>query len=465
MHDSRPVIQVDALTKTYQVYARPQDRLKQILWGRWRQYGHAFHALNQIAFSIHAGETVGIIGRNGSGKSTLLKLICGTLEPTQGQVHVNGKVAALLELGTGFHPEFTGRDNVRMNATLHGLAPATLDARMDSILAFADIGDFINQPVKTYSSGMQVRLAFAVIAHVDADILVIDEALAVGDAFFVQKCMRFLRDFQQRGTLLFVSHDTAAVINLCERAIWLDNGQQRAIGPAKAICEAYLVARWKKRDGWEAETVDTQANGEARPTAIQDADCVALNTQPVATVDQRMAWEPRPRQLAWALPPCTSPSAEHPASPTVVLHEIYFLSAQQTRMLWFVGHEWVTLTLRLQCLQALAHPVVSFFIKDRLGQHLFGDTTYFSTLKQAVPVAAGEDLRIQFQFQMPVLPAGDYLVDVVITDQQPDAWVQLAWFFDALHFNSHANSTHRGLIGIPMTSVTLNTQTLQEMNT
>lgn len=465
MHDSPPVIQVEALTKTYQVYARPQDRLKQILLGRWRQYGHAFHALNQIEFSIYAGETVGIIGRNGSGKSTLLKLICGTLEPTQGQVHVNGKVAALLELGTGFHPEFTGRDNVRMNATLHGLAPATLDARMDSILAFADIGDFIDQPVKTYSSGMQVRLAFAVIAHVDADILVIDEALAVGDAFFVQKCMRFLRDFQQRGTLLFVSHDTAAVINLCERAIWLDNGQQRAIGPAKAICEAYLVARWKKRDGWKAETVDTRPNDATGPTPTEGLDCATLSAQPMATADQRLAWEPRPQQLAWTLPPCTSSTAGHQSSPTVVLHEIYFLSAQQTRMLWFVGHEWVTLILRLQCLQGLAHPVVSFFIKDRLGQHLFGDTTYFSTLRQAVPVATGEDLRIQFQFQMPVLPAGDYLVDVVVTEQQADVWVQRAWFFEALHFNSHANSTHRGLIGIPMTSVTLNTQTLQEINT
>src|SRR5690606_4084636 len=169
--------------------------------------------------------------------STLLQLLCGTLTPSGGEVIVKGRVAALLELGAGFNPEFTGRDNVYLNASILGLSRGEIDARFDDIAAFADIGEFIDQPVKTYSSGMYVRLAFAVIAHVDADVLIIDEALAVGDALFTQKCMRFLRRFCENGTLLFVSHDSAAVTSLCERAIWLEHGTVRAIGPARDICK------------------------------------------------------------------------------------------------------------------------------------------------------------------------------------------------------------------------------------
>ena len=218
---SELAIRVEHLSKCYQIYERPQDRLKQSLWRGRRQFFREFWALRDLSCTLRRGETVGVIGRNGSGKSTLLQMICSTLTPTAGTIHVNGRVAALLELGAGFNPEFTGRENVRMNAALLGLTPSEIDARLPAILAFADIDDFVDQPVKTYSSGMFVRLAFAVIAHVDADILIIDEALAVGDGFFTQKCMRFLREFRENGTLLFVSHDTSAVLNLCDRALWL----------------------------------------------------------------------------------------------------------------------------------------------------------------------------------------------------------------------------------------------------
>jgi lipopolysaccharide transport system ATP-binding protein len=202
------VISVRGLGKRYEIYDRPGDRLKQFILPRMsravglsaRQYFREFWALNDVNFEVGRGETVGIIGRNGSGKSTLLQMVCGTLNPTNGSIRVRGKVAALLELGSGFNPEFTGRENVHMNAALLGLRSDQIEARFDDIVAFADIGDHIEQAVKTYSSGMLVRLAFAVIAHVDADVLVIDEALAVGDAFFTQKCMRFLRNFMQSGT-------------------------------------------------------------------------------------------------------------------------------------------------------------------------------------------------------------------------------------------------------------------------
>lgn len=207
-----------------------------------------------MSFHVQKGETIGIIGRNGSGKSTLLQIICGTLTPSGGRVAINGRVAALLELGAGFNPEFTGRENVYMNAALLGLSKAQIEERLDAIFAFADIGGFVDQPVKTYSSGMYVRLAFAVIAHVDADVLVIDEALAVGDAFFTQKCMRFLRAFMERGTVLFVSHDTNAVVNLCTRVVWLDKGRVREIGPAKDVCDSYLEAFYESSIAHRGET-------------------------------------------------------------------------------------------------------------------------------------------------------------------------------------------------------------------
>ena len=207
---------------------------------------------------MRRGQTLGVIGCNGLDKSTLLQIICGTLYPTQGEVRVQGRVAALLELGSGFNPEFTGRENIFFNAGVLGQAEEVTRARLAAIEAFADIGEFIDQPVKTYSSGMLVRLAFAVIAHVDADVLVIDEALAVGDAFFTQKCMRFLRGFMQTGTVLFVSHDTNAVKSLCNHAIWLDQGRLRQQGTPKEVCEAYLR---------ELYAQDAQAGGpgEAQP--------------------------------------------------------------------------------------------------------------------------------------------------------------------------------------------------------
>lgn len=215
-------IRVTGLGKTYKIHDAPSDRLKEMLIAplrrrlglRKKSYSRTFKALQDVSFELRKGETTGIIGRNGSGKSTLLQIICGTLAPSEGTVEVNGRVAALLELGSGFNPDFTGRENVYMNGAILGLSEAEIDAKFDSIHAFSEIGDFIERPVKTYSSGMMVRLAFAVIAHVDADILVVDEALSVGDAFFVQKCMRFLRKFMETGTVLFVSHDTGAVINL-----------------------------------------------------------------------------------------------------------------------------------------------------------------------------------------------------------------------------------------------------------
>jgi lipopolysaccharide transport system ATP-binding protein len=241
-------IKVENLSKCYHIYNQPHDRLKQSIYPRFqslmgkqpKQYFREFWALKDVSFEIKRGETVGIIGRNGSGKSTLLQMICGTLNPTSGSVRTNGRIAALLELGSGFNPEFTGRENVYMNAAVLGLTRAETEARFNAIVSFADIGEFLEQPVKTYSSGMMLRLAFSVTVHVNADILIVDEALAVGDAFFTQKCMLRIKELMSTGvTFLFVSHDSNAVKSLCGSAMLLDRSQLICAGDTNAVVETY----------------------------------------------------------------------------------------------------------------------------------------------------------------------------------------------------------------------------------
>lgn len=238
---SEVTIRVENLSKCYHIYNKPQDRLLQMLFRGRRQYFREFWALRDVSFEVKKGETVGIIGRNGSGKSTLLQMICGTLNPTTGNIMVKGRIAALLELGAGFNPEFTGRENVYLNGAILGLSPEEINERYDKIVAFAEIGEFINQPVKVYSSGMFVRLAFAIQANIEPEILVVDEALAVGDVYFVHKCMHRFHQLREAGTtILFVSHDATAIKTICNHAIWLDEGKLAGKGKASLVVDQYL---------------------------------------------------------------------------------------------------------------------------------------------------------------------------------------------------------------------------------
>lgn len=240
---SEMAISVEGLSKHYHLYEKPFQRLLQMFTGRRKQYFNTRRVLNDISFQIKKGETVGIIGRNGSGKSTLLQLICGLLNPSGGSIKTHGRIAALLELGAGFNPEFTGRENIYLNGIMLGLSVEEIDEKYAAIEAFAEIGDYIEQPVKTYSSGMYVRLAFAIQANIDPEILIVDEALAVGDAFFVHRCMDRLHQLQARGTsILLVTHDGMLVKRFCNRAIWLDQGRIRAIGASSPVVDEYLTS-------------------------------------------------------------------------------------------------------------------------------------------------------------------------------------------------------------------------------
>jgi lipopolysaccharide transport system ATP-binding protein len=442
------VIEVANLFKSYETYISPRDRLKQfilppiqkLLGLRVRSYCEYFPALHDISFTVNQGETFGIIGLNGSGKSTLLQILCGTLSPTSGVVNVKGKVAALLELGSGFNPEFSGRDNIFMSGRLYGLTNEQINARFEQIAAFADIGDFIEKPVKTYSSGMYVRLAFSVIAHVDADILVIDEALSVGDAYFVQKCMRFLRNFMERGTLLFVSHDISAVTSLCSRAMWLEKGSLKILGEPKEIVRLYL-------EGLVSQSQDISAAKKAsvdKTCDIEEADYVDMR--------DRFINQTNLRNDIQIMPFGDAPDTFGAGGAKIV--DAFIQDAlTKSRLSFTVGGEYVRLVIKAEAITDLDGVILGFDLKNRHGQTIFGDNTYLTYRIDPQHIVSGQQISAVFEFRMPVMPVGDYAITVAIATGSQDSHVQHHWVHDAIILRSQASRVCFGEVGIPMKNI------------
>jgi len=463
------VIQATGLSKAYRTYQQPADRLKQALHNRLRSAFRGYDriwpdrcyytehcALHPFDLQIMRGETVAIIGKNGSGKSTLLALLCGTTSATSGEVEISGRVGALLELGSGFNPEFTGRENVYMNASLLGLSTAETEASMRDIASFADIGEYFDRPIKTYSSGMAMRLAFSVIAHVDCDILVIDEALAVGDAYFQQKCMRWLRQFQKKGTVLFVSHDVGAVLSLCTRAVWLDDGKTQMIGTAKQVCEAYNRFIHQMSTGQPisphkpSAAVEESASEPPKaetpsgePPEPDETKAVVTSSEPAGTATVttlRTAAVPPVRSV---LP--TPPEPQSSVFDTLATSDSFgtgmakivsgtLLSANGSELPILEGGETVQLSIRAQALQSLDRVIVGFIIKDRLGQPIFGDNT-LERNGRTLNLNEQDSVSASFTFQLPLLAAGRYAVTLAIATGSLAEHVQHHWIHDALMFD------------------------------
>ena len=424
-------IEVNGLSKCYQIYDKPSDRLKQMLMRGRKQYYKEFWALKDVSFKIKKGETVGIIGRNGSGKSTLLQMICGTLNPTGGEVKVNGRVAALLELGAGFNPEFSGVENVYMAASLYGLSKEEVDQRFDAIVTFADIGDHIHQPVKNYSSGMYVRLAFAVIAHVDADILVVDEALAVGDAVFTQKCMRFIRGFAKKGCLLFVSHDVGTISSLCDSAIWLSDGELRMSSSVDDVVNGYKLYCNEILYGSKIRKQNKNVNQE-KP--INNKDFVNVNKYNglvtiIDNIDNADGW--------------STGGAE-----------IVSVQMRPDSGFVFKGNEKITLKIKAKSKKIINKPIIGFYVKDKTGQALFGEHTYFSQ-SNIECVNADEVFYGVFSFMLPMLVNGDYSMTVSVAEGDPFVQTQHHWLHDAIIINVNSDKLRYGVVGIPFSEVGL----------
>jgi len=455
-------IAVESLGKKYDIYTQPADRLKQMILPRIgrmvgkgrRAYFNEFWALRGVSFDVRRGETVGIIGRNGSGKSTLLQMVCSTLHPTEGTVSVHGRIAALLELGAGFNPEFTGKENVYLSGLLYGIRESELRKRYQSIVDFADIGEFINQPVKTYSSGMYVRLAFAIAAHVDADTLVIDEALSVGDVRFTQKCMRYLRDFQTRGTLLFVSHDTGAVTSLCSRAIWLDAGRMVMDGSAREVVEHYLAVQHAADRASLGESVTVRASISEAGVVTNEVTAVSA-VMPVDVVDPR---QPvlngvATRNLVEVFDfDARRINSEFGAGSARIV-DVQLLDVDGKAHQLTAGGEIAELVIEAETRDSIEAPIFGFYVKDRLGQRLFGDNTYVTYREQSVHARPGARLRAHFRFRLPVLPSGDYSIDVALATGTQENHTQQHWIHDALTFRAIESTMRHGLVGIPMHAI------------
>jgi ABC-type polysaccharide/polyol phosphate transport system ATPase subunit len=407
-------LRVESISKQYRIYNRPSDRLKEtVTRGRWRAH-REFWALKDISFEIEAGTTTGIIGPNGSGKSTLLQIITGTLEPTHGRVWLEGRVAALLELGAGFNAEFTGIENIFMNASLLGLSRAETEALLPEIASFAEIGDFIYQPLKTYSSGMYVRLAFAVAIAVSPQILIIDEALAVGDAVFQHRCTRRIKEMQENGTtILFVSHDPGAIRALCGRAILLNQGRMEADGPP-----AEVLARYQKVI-------------MAQEAAYAQAELVREKPQPTAEEIDAPQFTYR-----------------HGNGSAEIL-KVELLDASHEPAAIVESGQLVHLRMQVVFNEDVVDPVYGFIIRNRHGIHLYGTNTRVQGITSGL-IKSGSRVETTFSFNCWLAPD---LYSISIAVHSPEA-VSFDWLDGSLFFRVISAIPIEGVANLNATATT-----------
>jgi len=408
--------------------------MQRIVKRKEQNYFKEFWAIRNISFDVKKGETIGIIGRNGAGKSTLLQIICGTLHPSAGSVEVHGRIAALLELGSGFNPEFTGRENIYMNASILGLSSTEIESKFADIISFADIGDFIEQPVKNYSSGMLVRLAFAVIAYVDADILVIDEALAVGDAFFQQKCMRFLRAHQDAGgTILFVTHDTASVLSLCGKALLLFPGGNRPpiFGDTERLCKLYLEELYCDPD---------------RGKNLLDSDELVIDEKKSLHKHYKFDGDMNPDTIYVASE--FRKSAESFGEGGASIVDAGFYDDKSRRLNTIHGEDFVHFIIKAEIHCRIIRPAFGFMIKNFLGENLFTEGTDLHFRKHKLIFEEGDIVSATFSFRMPHLIQGKYMINVALAEGMGADHVQHKWIHDAIQLDVLSSRLVHGYCGM-----------------
>ncbi len=405
------LLRLSHVSKAYPLDERPSARLRALFPALFHAESKLFWALRDVSFELRRGESLGIVGANGSGKSTLLQIAAGILRPTEGSVEVNGRLAGLLELGSGFNPEFTGRQNVQLSASLHGLSAKQTAERFEEIVAFADIGDFLDQPVKTYSSGMLMRLAFAVSIHVDADILLVDEALAVGDIAFRQRCMHRIHQMRERGlSILFVSHSSEDVRAISDRCLWLDLGSMQALGATDGVVGQYLANMTARDAAMIASEVAAQT--ARAPFAAPEL------APPVAFAGHRFGDARVTLSGATFLIESAPAGAPQPACQQPVLRR----------------GDLVTVRLSFKVHQPLALPIAGFMVRDGQGRCVFSSNTTREGF-QMPPLVAGDHMTVDFVWTMPWLAPATYGLTLAVSDGTLAQHVICDWAYDFLSFS------------------------------
>ena len=394
-------IEVKNIKKEYRLYDKPSLRVKEALSIRGKKYHKVFSALRDISFQVEKGEMLGIIGKNGAGKSTLLKIITGVLTPTSGEIKINGKVSALLELGAGFNPEYTGIENIYLNGSMIGFTKQEMDMKLDDILTFADIGDFVYQPVKTYSSGMFARLAFAVAINVEPDILIVDEALSVGDVFFQAKCYKKLEDLKNSGkTILFVTHDMGSVIRYCNRAILINDGVIAAQGNPDEIVDLYkkvLVGQFDNNS--EDDQQDEEIQG------VQPVEGETWKAYMLINPNCQIYGDKRAEIVDFG-----------------IFDENEAINNTVRKMREF------TIKMKVHFYETITNPIFAFSIKDTKGTEITGTNTIIEKTETGT-VKAGEEIIIEFK-QIMRLQGGQYLVHLGCTGYEGDNLVVYNRLYD-----------------------------------
>ena len=399
-------IEVKDLVKVYNLYNSSADRLKEIFSIRGKKFHDNYYALNGINFSVKKGETFGIIGTNGAGKSTLLKLIPGVATPTEGAVNVNGKISALLELGAGFNKDYTGIENIYLNGTMMGYSREEMKQRIDSIVEFADIGDFIYQPVKTYSSGMFARLAFAVAINIEPEILIVDEALSVGDVFFQNKCYKKFEELREKNiTVIFVSHDIGTVKQLCSRVLWLEHGIQQMVGDSVEVCNEYSNSILKKR----AKEFEKNNNTEFKESVSITKE-LKLEDYPEITYTN-----------------------ESILDENVKIISSFISDHNGKRVSSCLAGEKYTISIVFSTKRDIPECIAGFVIETVKGLWVINCNSIASGLKDTFSVKKDTINKIDFTFQMPKLVNGDYVVGVAISEGSVLDFKVLTWLYNVLY--------------------------------
>ena len=423
------IVQAEKISKCFRIYRRPSDHLKELFSLGKRRFHEPFWAVKDVDLQIERGCCLGIISENGSGKSTLLRMIAGVIRPTSGSIAVQGRVSALLELGAGFNPQFTGRENVFLYASILGFTDAQTRERIPSIEKFAEIGEFVDRPVKTYSSGMFVRLAFAVAIHMDPDILIVDEALSVGDIFFQQRCIRRIHQLKRQGvTIVFVSHDLDAVRNLADRTIWMEHGQAHMEGKTDDVVSKYLgamITRGKK------ETMEEEAIGKPLP----------------ASPDLGM-----PEEALAKMPNFIThlPNVDHRyGNGKGRVQGIAIFSKEGDPVGGVAQGDRVCIRISVEFQQDVPQPNVGFMLRDRLGQNVAGTNVMYEGMRLS-PARAGDRLSVDFVLDLPFLHAGFYYFSPAVADGTLDQYDMCDWVDNACAVEVIQRTITYGHMRIPM---------------